>query len=169
MLPLFSYFNKHDSKGVNHYTLCARLPQYNTHKMLTPKPNGKCYFCKFRAFWSAKQCKANKAFLKYELYEVQFWKFQMIDKDPNCSINERLSGIVNLHFFNYKKWIITPCTSWNMSASLIYMWRGLLKSGIARPSNLIKLYMVSYKHYINSSLNGFRLKTQALSVRYSKS
>lgn len=69
MLPLFSYFKKHDSKGVNHYTLCARLTQYNTHKMLTPKLNGKYYFCKFRAFWSTKQFKVNKAFLKYE---VQF-------------------------------------------------------------------------------------------------
>lgn len=94
-------------------------------------------------------------------------------------INERLSEIVNLHFFNDKKWIITSCGSWNRSTSLIYMCsrsyrtcrhlkRPFKTSYIARPRNLIVSQVVSYKYCIHSGLSGFWLKTQPLSLRYGK-
>lgn len=95
-------------------------------------------------------------------------------------INERLSGIVNLHFFNDKKWTITWCGSWNRSTSLIYTcsrsyrtWQHLKRpfktSSIARPRNLIVSQVVAYKYCIHSGLRGFWLQTQPLSLRYGKS
>lgn len=120
------------------------MPGYHSikhKKKHTPKLGGKYSFCKFRAFWAAEQCKADKEFLQHE---VQFLNFQK----SKIQLVQLMKAYLDSPMYTFIKfWDLNNPLLWKLNLSVSHFTcaadpigpvntgRALLKTGIARPSN----------------------------------